>query len=174
MAQRCRNALVGREDLLFRITGVAAEQLVSSVTGQQLAVAVVAGESGEAEGRQRRGVAERLIVVGGDLRDVRDEILSGDVVLAEVGVEGARGDSRIGDLVVTVRIEAHRIAAGSAFGELVQHPDHGRAVGASGQKRGHSRSLGFAGDRFADRRAESALELFEVFDRARLKRDSPP
>ena len=83
--QRARHPRKQRELILLGIARVAAEQLVPAVAAQHAFDSVGAREPGAAVGRDRRRIAERLVVGGGNKRDGGDHVGGRHVVFVMVG-----------------------------------------------------------------------------------------
>ena len=103
------------------IAGVAAERLVAAVAGEH-DLQLPSGELGDAEGRDRRGVAEGLVVVVGELGQQVHRIEPHDL-LDMTGPELLGHGARVVTLVVGLLLEAD--AEGSdRFGRQLGHQRH--------------------------------------------------
>src|SRR6185295_3534491 len=82
--QSRRNALVERKLILLRIARVAAVQLVAAVSSQHSRDAVGACQPGAIIGRDRRSIAKRLVVPGGDQRNRCDDVVRRHIIFVVI------------------------------------------------------------------------------------------
>jgi hypothetical protein len=133
-AQQSRQSVVVPEHMLLGVALVAAVEFVAAVAGKQPLHAVLARKPRTVVGRNRRGVSERLIVEGSDLRHRIDDIGRCDVVLVVFAAEVLRGGARVPHFVVALDIEADRERPSGLAAHAAQHAADRRTVGAAGQK----------------------------------------
>ena len=124
MAKWCRNHLATLREQLRDVALVTAEALVATVAVQRHRD-VSAGQFGQIEARQRRGVRERLAVVPDHPWQDADRVrLEAELVM--IGVISLGYRAGILSLVVTGLIEADREGLHAA-GPLDRHRRHDRA-----------------------------------------------
>src|SRR5438552_17453856 len=99
MTERPRNVAVSLEHFLLGVAGVAAENLVAAVAGEEDFDPVLARDLGADVSRRRGVVAEGLVVGAGDDRYGFDDILRRHVILASAGAQMLRRDARVLHLV---------------------------------------------------------------------------
>ncbi len=90
-----------------------------------------------------------------------DQFVGADVVLVVLGAEAARGDARVGHLVVALGVEADRIGCAAA-GDLGDEAGDGRAVGAAAEEARRGAAVELRGDGRAQPAAEVAGQRVEV------------
>ncbi len=129
-----RNGLIVIEQLLRRVTRIATEQFVATIASEHLAAAIGASQLGAVVRRQRRGIAERLIVVLRNRRQAGDQIGRGDVVFVMLAAEMSGGDARVLHFIVALRIEADRVDRRRPAGDLAEHAGDCRTVCTAGKK----------------------------------------